>query len=320
MGLLNQFSSVVEWNNAGTDVLFHKIDNCELKKGSVLFIRPGQAAFIFNNGALEGRFDQAGRLPIESDVIPFLSTLKGFKFGFRDTGLRCEVLFINTKGINVTWGTPNPVNVPMDGFPGGVPIRANGTVVLRVANPEATMTSMAGTNEFTVDDARQYIDPLINQILITTLSNVTGGMAAINANAMGIAEAAKKLINDQFTDYGLVAEKFLISSVTYPKEVQDMVNKVAGQGMIGNMERYQQTAFADSMAKGGSGANAAGFAGIGAGLAMGANMANGLIANGNAGAVQNQAQSSGGSFCPQCGAPVVAGDKFCRKCGAKLQG
>ena len=43
MGFLqNQLSNVVEWNQTNPNDLFWKWQNQELKKGSVLFIRPGQ--------------------------------------------------------------------------------------------------------------------------------------------------------------------------------------------------------------------------------------------------------------------------------------
>ena len=43
------------------------------------------------NGKIEGIFKDEGSFDIESDIIPFLSTLKGFKFGF-NSGVRAEVL------------------------------------------------------------------------------------------------------------------------------------------------------------------------------------------------------------------------------------
>lgn len=42
-------------------------------------------------------------MKIESEIVPFLTTLKGFKFGF-NTPLRAEVLFVNTKEFLVGWG------------------------------------------------------------------------------------------------------------------------------------------------------------------------------------------------------------------------
>ena len=73
------------------------------QKGSKLVIRSGQDAIFINNGKIEGIFEDEGVYNIDSDIIPFLSTLKGFKFGF-NSGMRVEVLFVNTKEFTVRWG------------------------------------------------------------------------------------------------------------------------------------------------------------------------------------------------------------------------
>ena len=54
---------------------------------------------------------------MESDIIPFLSTLKGFKFGF-NSGIRAEVLFINTKEVLVKWGTKSRFSSLLRAFRG----------------------------------------------------------------------------------------------------------------------------------------------------------------------------------------------------------
>ena len=58
------------------------LHNDEIKKGSRLVIRPGQDAIFMYNGKVEGVFCDEGSFDSESDIIPFLSSLKGFKFGF----------------------------------------------------------------------------------------------------------------------------------------------------------------------------------------------------------------------------------------------
>ena len=112
MGLFkSQLANVVEWEEYRDDVIFYKWNNSEIKKGSRLIIRPGQDAIFLYNGVTEGVFEKEGNYDIESDIIPFLSTLKGFKFGF-NSGIRAEVIFINTKEFTMKWGTKQAVNLP----------------------------------------------------------------------------------------------------------------------------------------------------------------------------------------------------------------
>ena len=99
MGLFRrQFANVVEWQEFRDDMIFYKWNNDEIKRGSRLIIRPGQDAIFLYNGKIEGVFKDDGDYDIESQIIPFLSTLAGFKFGF-NSGIRAEVLFINTKSL-----------------------------------------------------------------------------------------------------------------------------------------------------------------------------------------------------------------------------
>ena len=92
MGILNnQLANVVEWEEYRDDVIFYKWNNSEIKKGSRLIIRPGQDAIFLYNGKIDGVFKDEGNFDIESDIIPFLSALKGFKFGFKTRFLRGTV-------------------------------------------------------------------------------------------------------------------------------------------------------------------------------------------------------------------------------------
>ena len=156
MGLFSgQLANVVEWEETREDVIFYKWNNHEIKKGSRLIIRPGQDAIFLYNGRTEGIFQEEGSYDIESDIIPFLSTLQGFRFGF-NSGLRAEVLFINTKEFVMKWGTKNAVNLPHPALPGGMPIRANGTFQFKISDYEVLIEKVAGIKkQFTTEEVRE---------------------------------------------------------------------------------------------------------------------------------------------------------------------
>ena len=62
MGFIkDQLSNVVEWSDQREGQLFWKWQNDEIKKGSVLFIRPGQDAIFLYNGKCEGIFEDEGK-------------------------------------------------------------------------------------------------------------------------------------------------------------------------------------------------------------------------------------------------------------------
>lgn len=315
MGLFSgQMANVVEWQEYRDDVIFWKWSNKEIKKGSRLLIRPGQDAIFMYNGKVEGVFRDEGSFDIESDIIPFLSTLKGFKFGF-NSGIRAEVLFINTKEFTVKWGTKNAVSLPAQGLPGGLPIRAFGVFTCKVSDHMALIDKVAGIKQqYTVEDVRERVVAGLDPLLMKWISREGRDMFNLQANAYDIGTGICTDLDMEMRKIGIAITGFSIQSFSYPEEVQKMVNKAASQSMVGDMGRYQQMAMADSMAKGTGGRMASDMAGMQMGMMMGQQMASQMSQT------MNQNPSSGGpkpNFCPNCGTKT-GGANFCPNCGQKL--
>lgn len=327
MGLFSsQFANVVEWQEYRDDVIFWKWCNDEIKKGSRLVIRPGQDAVFLYNGKIEGIFTDEGSFDIESQIIPFLSSLKGFKFGF-NSGIRAEVLFINTKEFTIKWGTKNAVSIPAPqlNLPGGMPIRAFGNFSCKVSDYQALIDKVAGIRQqFTTEDIKERILAVIDQLLMRWISKEGKDMFNLQANAYEIAKGIKEDLDMEICKLGITITDFKISSFSYPEEVQKMQNRAASQSMIGDVGRYQQMNMAEGLAQGGNSGSgmAADMASMQIGMMMGQQMANQMAAG-----MMNQqspqmhpSQMTGGlppKFCPNCGTPVNGGN-FCSNCGQKL--
>ena len=319
MGLFgNQFSNVVEWQEQWEDVIFWKWHNDEIKKGSRLIIRPGQDAIFLYNGKIEGVFTDEGSFDIESDILPFLSTLKGFKFGF-NSGIRAEVLFINTREFTVKWGTKNAISLPAPGLPGGMPIRAFGTFQFKVSDYQTLIDKIAGVqDEYRVADVQGRVFSMVDQLLMKWISKEGKDMFHLQANAMEIAGGIRTDLDMQMQLLGIGITGFQIQNVSYPEEIQAMQKKAAAQSMVGDMGRYQQMAMADALGNPGhsaAGDTAASMAGMQMGMMMGQQMANQMT--GQAGPNPGPAAANGPKFCPNCGTPTN-GARFCSNCGQKL--
>ena len=315
MGLFgNQFSDVIEWNESQDDVIFWKWDNDEIKKGSRLIIRQGQDAIFMYNGRVEGVFKDPGSFDIASDIVPFLSTLKGFKFGF-NSGIRAEVLFINTKEFTVRWGTKNAINLPVPGLPGGMPIRAFGTFNFKVSDYDCFIEKIAGIKkQYVVDDVKERVMSLSDQLLMKWIVKEGKDMFNIQANAYDIGKGIAEDLDMELMKIGITVTGFVIQSVSYPEQIARMQEKVASQSMAANMSHYTQMAMADSMTQNTAGSNmAADMAGMQMGMMMGQQMANQMANTMNSNSSANPAPK----FCPNCGTPTN-GAKFCSNCGQKL--
>jgi len=331
MGLFSsQFSNVVEWQESRDDIMFWKWNNDEIKKGSKLIIRQGQDAIFMYNGKVEGIFKDPGSFDIESQIVPFLSTLKGFKFGF-NSGVRAEVLFINTKEFTIRWGTKTPINIQAPGLPGGMPIGAFGTFSCKIDDYLVFIEKIAGVKkQYMVDEIKERVTSMLNQLLMKWITREGKDMFNLQANAYDIAKGIKDDLDMEIIKLGITITAFAIESFNYPESVKRMQEKAASQSMVGDMNRYTQMAMADSMSRGGSGtngmANMAGqMAGMQVGMMMGQQMVNSMQGNMNPAsdmASQNP-QPSGNpagnmpNFCPNCGTKT-SGSNFCPNCGTKL--
>ena len=335
MGLFSkQFANVVEWQEFRDDMIFYKWNNDEIKKGSRLIIRPGQDAVFLFNGKIEGIFKDEGDYDIESQIIPFLSTLSGFKFGF-NSGMRAEVLFINTKEFIVKWGTQNAINIPTSQLPGGMPIRANGTFTFKVSDYVKLIDKIAGVKDsYLVEDVRLRIVTILDQLLMKWISKEGKDMFNLQANSFDISSGIRTDLDMQLFDSGLSVTAFNVMSFTYPEEIQKIINKNASYSMVGDMNRYQQMAMTEGIANGQ--VKGGGVASDMAGMMMGMNMANQMMQNmnqmnqqgntpngagqpnqGGTNPGQNAPTSAKSNFCPNCGTKTGEGN-FCSNCGQKL--
>lgn len=337
MGFLkNQFLDVVEWEEWRDDMIFWKWTNREIKKNSRLIIKPGQDAIFLYNGKIEGIFYDDGEYDIESEIIPFLSTLKGFKFGF-NSGLRAEVLFVNSKEFVVKWGTSSPINMPSPVLSGGIPIRANGTFHFRLDKNayQKLIENIAGVKQqYCVEDVKIRITALLNQLLMKWISKEGKDLFNLQANAFDISNGILEDLNTQMRPSGMLITAFQIMSFSYPEEIQNMITKNAAQSMVGDVGRYQQLTMTDAMAEGklSGGSMTGDMAGMMMGMQIAGQMVNQMNQSINPQNNQNiNGQSmqtgiptpvTGGNgivpnFCPNCGAKTN-GANFCSNCGQKL--
>lgn len=329
MGLFsNQFANVVEWQEFRDDMIFYKWSNKEIKRGSRLIIRPGQDAIFLYNGKIEGIFKEEGDYDIESQIVPFLSTLKGFKFGF-NSGMRAEVLFINTKEFLVKWGTANAINIPSLGLPGGLPVRAHGTLNFKANDYIKLIDKIAGIKTtYFVEDVRLRITSILDQLLMKWIVKEGKDMFNLQGNSYDIANGIKSDLDMELFDTGMSITSFTIMSFTYPQEIQDMINKNASHSMVGDISRFQQVSMTEGISSGK--VKGGGLASDMAGMMMGMNMANQLLQNTNqktSNQTTNENPLSSGSnnspspvkpnFCPNCG-QKTSNSNFCPNCGQKL--
>ena len=324
MGIFGgQFQNVIEWNETRDDILFSMWKSNEIKKGSRLIIRPGQDAIFLRDGKIEGVFEDEGNYEIETEIIPFLTTLKSFKFGFA-TPMRAEVLFINTKEFLIKWGTKTPINIKAPQMPGGIPIRCFGTYAVKIDDHMTLIDKIAGIKrQFAIEDVKARTQSILDQLLMRWIIKEGKDMFNLQANAYDIASGIKEDLDMELIKIGLTVTEFTISNFNYPENIQKIIEKNASYAMVGDMDKYQKVGMIDSMTNNPS-SSMGSMAQAGAGMAMGIEMAKQMsetFSNSN----QRKTQEPQGVknnltiSCNECGNSLNSTSKFCNNCGAKVE-
>ncbi|WDE96048.1 SPFH domain-containing protein [Lentisphaera profundi] len=291
--LTGEFVDIIEWTNDDRETLawrFERYGN-EIKYGAKLTVRPGQAAVFVNEGQIADVFEP-GMYELQTNNLPILSTLKGWKYGF-ESPFKAEVIFVTTSQIvDRKWGTKNPVMLRDPEF-GPIRLRAFGTYAIKVVDPRAFITTLVGTDgAFEASDLTDQLRNIIVSRFTDKLGESKIPALDLASNYDEIADLIQAKIEPEFKEYGVALPKFLVENIALPPEVEEALDKRSSMGILGNLNQYTQFQAANAMEAAASNTGEAGGAmGGGMGMGMGFAMAN-QMGQAMGGTQQNQQASA----------------------------
>jgi len=300
--LRGEFVDIVEWLDSSNDTMVYRFERHgnEIKHAAKLVVREGQTAVFINEGKIADVF-APGTYTLETQNLPLLSTLKGWKYGF-ESPFKAEVCFLSTRQFtNLKWGTKNPIMLRDAEF-GPIRLRAFGSYAMRVQDPTAFIREIVGTDgHFTTDEITQQL----RNMIITRFTDLLGESKipaldlAANYNELG--EFVLEKMGPEFGAYGLEITKYLVENISLPQAVEEALDKRSSMGVIGNMNTFTQYQTANAMEKAAEnpGGMAAGGMGMGMGFAMANQMGNQM------GAGQQQQQQPAAAAPPPPPAPTA---------------
>ncbi|HRH11659.1 MAG TPA: SPFH domain-containing protein, partial [Bacteroidia bacterium] len=160
--LKNEFIDIIEWIDNSNDTIIWKFPRYqnEIKMGAKLTVRESQVAVFMNEGKIADVF-QPGMHTLQTQNMPILSTLKGWKYGF-NSPFKADIYFVSTKQfIDQKWGTKNPITLNDQRF-GFIELRSFGTFAFRVTDGGKFIKEIAGTDEnFTTEDVANQLRSMI---------------------------------------------------------------------------------------------------------------------------------------------------------------
>jgi len=270
--LRGEFIDIIEWTDDSRDTMVYRFErhNNEIKMGAQLIVRETQVAVFINKGKIADIFEP-GHYTLETDNLPILSTLQGWKHGFHSP-FKAEVYFINTRRFtDLKWGTKNPITLRDPEF-GPLRIRAFGTYAIRVSNPANFIKEIVGTDgHFTTDEITDQLRNLIVSRFADLIGEAKIPVLDMAANYNELGEFITGKIHDDFVAYGIDITKMLVENISLPPAVEEVLDKRTSMGIVGNLNQYTQFQAATAMEKA---AENDGMAGGGMGMGMGFAMAN----------------------------------------------
>ena len=271
MGLIDKIKGelidIIEWLDDSRDTMvwrFPRYEN-EIKMGAKLIVRESQTAVFVNEGTVADVY-LPGTYTLETQNMPILSTLKGWKYGFHSP-FKAEVYFVTTRLFaGLKWGTQNPIILRDPEF-GMVRIRAFGGYAVRVADAGLFLKDLVGTDQqFRTEEVQDFLRQMIVGRFSTALASANIPMLDLASNQDSIGTKLASIMSVEFRPMGLEFPQFVIENLSLPAEVEQALDKRTQMGVLGNLDQYTKFQAANAME---AAANNPGGAGEGVGLGMG---------------------------------------------------
>jgi membrane protease subunit (stomatin/prohibitin family) len=296
--LSNEFIDIIEWLDYTPDTICHRFERYqnEIKNNAKLIVREGQTAVLINEGQLADVF-KPGTYTLNTQNMPILTTLKGWKYGF-NSPFKAEVYFVNTHLFtDEKWGTKNPITLSDDRF-GLVEIRAFGSYAYRINDAGKFIIDIVGTdNNFTNFEINEHLKSLIATRFTDTVGEAKLPIELYAANTTELSETCKEVMQPEFNSVGISLEKFFIENVSMP---EDLKKEIFEYSRIDKLDLDKLIKFKTAKAIEAAAANEGGTAGAGMGMGMGFVLAQqmGGMMNPQMGQQQMQQQQPQGGMMP----------------------
>src|SRR5688572_31187554 len=232
---------IIEWLDDTRDTIvyrFQRYDN-EIKYGAKLIVREGQVAAFVNEGRLADVF-APGTYTLETQNLPILSTLRGWKYGF-DSPFKAEVYFVSTRTFTGRkWGTKNPIMLRDPEF-GMVRLRAFGSFAIKVKDPATLLKEVVGTNgRFTVHEIGEQLRDMLVARFADVLAESKIPVLDLASNYDELGKFISARIADDFAQFGLQVVALMVENISLPPEVEAAMDKRTSMGIVGDLHKYAQ--------------------------------------------------------------------------------
>lgn len=178
-----------------------------------------EAVFMMNGQALD--LFGPGRYTLETQNIPMIGKALNRATDGK-TPFHCEVYFINkTEQMAVKWGTDSKVQFmePTYNFP--ISIGASGEMSIRAEDSRKLLIKLVGTEKVLDQDHltryfRAFLMTKVKSYLAQVIREQKISIFEIDERLNELSSALVKLLQPDFSDYGLALERFFVTTILKP--------------------------------------------------------------------------------------------------------
>jgi membrane protease subunit (stomatin/prohibitin family) len=302
-----------------------------------LIVQESQEAILFSKGQIVGKFGP-GKHTLNTENLPILRSLYGLPFGGKNP-FTAEVWFVNKlQPYNIDWAIDR-MDIHDADYNTGIPLVANGTYGLRIADAEKFLIKIVGTKEsYNQNDlTNQFYGEFSTKtksVLMQFMMKNRIGLKQISAHLESISDHLRSIMLPFWENIGFELTKFYItrieidSSTEVGKRVLEAISRQSAQA-IGGYTWQQSQAFevakdaVEGMSSGEGGLLGAIVAtnmmgGMGLGGVMTPQYAQPTFGGNNPPQTENTNQATQQIrevYCSNCAKKYANTNKFCPHCG-----
>ena len=231
MGVINQFRSVIQWEDPRNNELFLKFSEKgdEIKNASKLILQEGQGCILTYEGKVVEVFDEAGMYDLKSDNKPFITSIKKF-LKLQDGSEHVMGIWFYRKAdiLNMRWGTRVPIAYTDPTYTFPILLSAFGNYSIKITEPRNFFENVvAGKEYFGHAELKEIFLSRITQNITDYLANAKFSYVDIDSNLNNIAVEVRSKTEDIFTDLGFKVLDYRIEGTQFDKETLDRIAKIS---------------------------------------------------------------------------------------------
>jgi membrane protease subunit (stomatin/prohibitin family)/ribosomal protein L40E len=215
------FVSVIKYEGDNKTFIW-KHPNRDFNTGSQLIVHESQEAVFMVGGEVMDVFGP-GKHILETENLPVIRSFMRLSTGGRNT-FHAELYFINlTEQMAIRWGTDSKISYldPVYDFP--LEIGACGELSLSVSNSTKLLVKIVGTEHILTQEQltkyfRAFLMTRAKSIIAQEIKDRHISIFEIDMYLSELSHAVKEKLLDDFFDYGVKLNTFLITTVLKPEE------------------------------------------------------------------------------------------------------